>query len=163
MLNRRKFLGLGFGALAALVPSSLSAVDYRKTNPKLWDIKNSFDSKGAANNKGINNAIKSLFGNKKVIKKGVSLKAPEIAENGAVVPITIKKVPSNTTTIALFQGSDPEAAIAVFTIHPRSVVKDYAVRVKLEKTGPVTVIAEANGKLYQATKTVKVTIGGCGG
>ena len=66
------------------------------------------------------------------------------------------------TKVAVFQDANPESAVAVFTI-PENAVIDYAIRIKLAKTGTVTVIAEADGKLYSVSKLVKVTIGGCGG
>ena len=152
-MNRRKFLGLGLGvvAVSSLVPSSLVAENFRKTKPDLWKAKTPKE------------AIKDLFGTDKMEQKGVSLKAPEIAENGAVVPITIKEVPAGAKTVAVFQDADPESATAVFTIHPRSVPNGYSIRIRMKKTGKVIVVADVDGKLFYDEKTVKVTKGGCGG
>jgi len=152
-MNRRELLKFGMGLIAASValPSALNAENFRKTKPMVWKAKTPAD------------AMKDLFGASTYTESGVKLKAPDIAENGAVIPITIKKVPAGTKTIAVFQDANPESATAVFTVHPRSIVSDYAIRIKMKKTGKVTVVANVDGKLYGASKTVKVTIGGCGG
>ena len=152
MINRRKFLGYGIGILAAgMLPTNLMATNFRTTKPKVWEAKTPKE------------AIKELFGTNEMIKNGVKLKAPDIAENGAVIPITIKKVPMGTKTVAIFQDADPESATAVFTMHPRSIGDNLSVRIKMQKTGKVIVVADVNGKLHYDEKTVKVTIGGCGG
>ena len=150
MLNRRNFLGLGLGVLAAAtVPAQLAAEDFRKSKPKAWTATK------------VDEAIKEIFGKSETTEGGINLKAPEIAENGAVVPVSFD-TELKATKIAVFQDANPESAVAVFTI-PENAVIDYAVRIKLAKTGTVTVIAEADGKLYSVSKLVKVTIGGCGG
>lgn len=150
MLNRRNFLGLGLGAIAiAAVPGQLSAVDFRETKPKAWTATK------------VDEAVKEIFGTSATVEGGINLKAPEIAENGAVVPISFDTT-LKATKIAVFQDANPESAVAVFTV-PEGAVLDYAFRIKMAKTGKVTVIAEVDGKLHSATKEVKVTMGGCGG
>ncbi len=154
-MERRKFLGFGAGILAAtMVPASLSAQNYRETKVDLWKIKN---EKGKP---GVNAAIKALFGTDKVEDGKVKLKAPDIAENGAVVPVSIKA--DGASRIALFQDGNPEAAVVVFDV-PKNGIPDYSLRIKLQQTSDVTAVAEIDGKLYKSTKKVKVTIGGCGG
>lgn len=152
-MNRRKFLGLGLGAAAvAVIPSSLSAVDFRSTKPAVWSAKK------------VDDAINALYGTSATTEAKVKLKAPNIAENGAVIPVTFStKVKAKT--IAVFQDADPESAVAVFTMHEKSLPgEDFGIRIKMKKTGKVTVVAEStDGKLYSASKEVKVTIGGCGG
>ena len=150
MLNRRKFLGLGLGAIAvAAIPSSLSAEDFRASKPKAWTATK------------VDDAVKEIFGTTTTTQGGITLTAPDIAENGAVIPISFK-TDLKASKIAVFQDANPESAVAVFSI-PENAVIDYAIRIKLAKTGTVTVVAEANGKLYAVSKLVKVTIGGCGG
>jgi len=157
-MERRKFLGLGLGAAAlSLAPVSAVAKDYRKELPKVWEIKN----KDAENDlTGTNEAIKAVFGSDKVEEGQIKLKAPDIAENGAVVPVSFKIDKANR--IALFQTANPEALVAIWDI-PELGIPDYGVRIKMAKTGTVTVVAEVDGKLYKASKVVKVTAGGCGG
>ena len=154
-MERRKFLGLGAGILAAtMVPMSISAQNYRETKVDLWKVKN---EKGKP---GVDAAIKALFGTDKVEDGKVKLKAPDIAENGAVIPITAKA--KDASRIAIFQDANPEAAVAVFDV-PKNGIADYSIRIKMQQTGNVVVVAEVDGKLYKTSKTVKVTIGGCGG
>ncbi|AXX89161.1 thiosulfate oxidation carrier protein SoxY [Arcobacter suis] len=150
MMNRRNFLSLGFGAVAiAAIPAKLSAIDFRETLPKAWTATK------------VDDAIKEIFGSSTLTEGSINLSAPDIAENGAVIPVSFDTT-LNATKIAVFQDANPESAVAVFSI-PENAVIDYAIRIKLAKTGTVTVVAEANGKLYAVSKLVKVTIGGCGG
>ena len=159
-MERRNFFKVGAALVAAAVaPRMVMAEDYRKTKPKAWTIKNEDSKKPSM--KGTEDAIKQLFGTNETIEGKINLKAPAIAENGAVVPITIKtKLPA--TQIAVFQSANPEATVAVFDVHKNSI-PNYSIRIKMKKTGYVTVVAKADGKLYTTKKLVKVTIGGCGG
>jgi len=158
-MERRKFLGFGFGALAlSALPVSVVAKDYRKELPKLWEVKN--DEKHSDDLKGVNEAIKTLFGSDKTESGTVKLKTPAIAENGAVVPVTIKA--EKAKRIALFQSADPEATVAVFDV-PEKGIPEYSLRIKMQQTGTVVAVAEIDGKLYRAEQVVKVTVGGCGG
>jgi len=160
-MKRRKFLGLGAGILAAIAtaPSMLMATNYREKLPDIWKIKNNEKSKGE-DMSGVNSAIKAIFGSDKVEDGKVKLKAPAIAENGAVVPVTIKA--EGAKKIALLQSADPESVVAIWDI-PERGIPNYSVRIKMQQTGHVVVVAEIDGKLYRADKIVKVTVGGCGG
>lgn len=160
-MERRKFLGMGAGMLAAVAvaPSVALATDYRKTLPKAWEIHNNEKSKGE-DMSGVNAAIKAVFGSDKVEEGKVKLRAPDIAENGAVVPVSFKA--PGAKKIALLQSADPEALVAIWDV-PERGIPDYSVRIKMQQTGHVVVVAEIDGKLYKAEKVVKVTVGGCGG
>ena len=150
MLNRRNFLGLGLGAIAVVaIPSSLSAEDFRASKPKAWTATK------------VDDAVKEIFGTTTTTQGGITLTAPDIAENGAVIPISFK-TDLKASKIAVFQDANPESAVAVFNVNENTVI-DFAIRIKMQKTGTVTVVAEENGKLYAVSKLVKVTIGGCGG
>jgi len=154
-MERRKFLGLGLAAVA-LVPASLSAVDFRETKPKTWTAKKVEDS------------IKELYGEIKVEEKDVKVKAPKIASNGGAVPISFKTdIPAKS--VAVFQDMNPESTVAVFTI-PDDAIVDYALKIKLKNTdenkgnGTITVIVEGkDGKFYKGTKSLNVAKGGCEG
>jgi len=159
-MERRKFLGLGVALLAtSLVPASLMAEDVRKAKPNAWTVKNPADKKGTSLD-GVNAAIKEVFGTDKVETANVKLKAPDIAENGAVIPVSFKA--DKATKIALFQSANPESLVAVFDV-PKNGIPNYSVRIKMQQTGTVVAVAMIDGKLYKAEKVVKVTIGGCGG
>jgi sulfur-oxidizing protein SoxY len=107
-------------------------------------------------------AIKSLYGKTAELSDKVKLDAPEIAENGAVVPISVSTTLPDVTSISFLVADNPSALAASYNIPP-GTIPSVANRLKMAKTSNVTVIVEAGGKLYSATKEVKVTVGGCGG
>ena len=107
-------------------------------------------------------AIKSLYGKTAEASDKVKLDAPEIAENGAVVPIAVTTTLSDVTSISFFVSENPNALAASYVI-PAGTVPAVANRLKMAKTCNVIAIVESGGKLYSATKEVKVTVGGCGG
>jgi sulfur-oxidizing protein SoxY len=92
----------------------------------------------------------------------VHIKIPEIAENGAVVPVTVETSMEGVTQITLFASVNPAPLAADFRLTD-SVPPMIATRIKLSKTGDVVAVVKAGDKLYSARKKVKVTIGGCGG
>jgi sulfur-oxidizing protein SoxY len=112
--------------------------------------------------KGTADAIKSLYGKTAEVSDKVKLDAPEIAENGAVVPISVTTTLDNVTSISFLVADNPNALAASYQIPP-GTLPSVANRLKMAKTSNVTAIVEADGKLYSATKEVKVTVGGCGG
>ncbi len=107
-------------------------------------------------------AIKLLYGRTAEPSDKVKLDAPEIAENGAVVPISVSTTLTEVTSIAFVVPENPNVLAAYYRIPP-GTMPNVANRLKMAKTTNVTVIVEAGGKLYSATKEVKVTVGGCGG
>jgi sulfur-oxidizing protein SoxY len=112
--------------------------------------------------KGEADAIKSLYGKTAEPSDKIKLDAPEIAENGAVVPISVSTALTNVTSISILVSENPNALAASYKI-PEGTMPSVANRLKMAKTGNVIAIVEAGGKLYSATKEVKVTVGGCGG
>jgi sulfur-oxidizing protein SoxY len=107
-------------------------------------------------------AIKSLYGKAAEPSDKVKLDAPEIAENGAVVPISVTTTLADVSSISFLVSENPNALAASYKI-PAGTVPSVANRLKMAKTSNVIAIVEAGGKLYSATKEVKVTVGGCGG
>jgi sulfur-oxidizing protein SoxY len=107
-------------------------------------------------------AIKSLYGKTAEPSDKVKLDAPEIAENGSVVPISVSTTLADVTSISFLVSENPNALAASYKI-PAGTVPSVANRLKMAKTSNVIAIVEAGGKLYSATKEVKVTVGGCGG
>ncbi len=112
--------------------------------------------------KGEADAIKSLYGKTAEVSDKVKLDAPEIAENGAVVPIAVTTTLADVTSISFLVSENPNALAASYQIPP-GTIPAVANRLKMAKTSNVIAIVEAGGKLYSATKEVKVTVGGCGG
>jgi sulfur-oxidizing protein SoxY len=107
-------------------------------------------------------AIKALYGKTAEPSDKVKMDAPEIAENGAVVPISVTTTLAEVTSISFLVVENPNALAASYKI-PAGTIPTVANRLKMAKTTNVVAIVEAGGKLYSATKEVKVTVGGCGG
>jgi sulfur-oxidizing protein SoxY len=112
--------------------------------------------------KSSDDAIKSLYGKTAEASDKVKLDAPEIAENGAVVPIAVSSTLADVTSISILVAENPNALAASYRI-PAGTMPNVANRLKMAKTSNVIAVVEAGGKLYSATKEVKVTVGGCGG
>ncbi len=94
--------------------------------------------------------------------KDIVIKAPEIAENGAVVPVEVTSNIAGTTSMAIFVEKNPTPMVGSFEF--MNGAESYvSTRIKMGQTSLVRVAVKAGGKTYMASKEVKVTIGGCGG
>lgn len=117
----------------------------------------------------INDVLKKYFGDRKVEMSHVKLKTPIIAENGAVVPVTIisdlpMEKDNYVKKIYIFVDENYHPFTASAELSPANGKASLALRIKMRKTSNVRAILETNkGRLYGAQKTIKVTIGGCGG
>ncbi len=108
-------------------------------------------------------ALNGLYGSDTTeTSDAIKIKAPDIAENGAVVPITIETDMADVNNIALIAAENGTPLVADFKLSPDSV-PFVSTRIKMGKTGDVVAVVKAGGKLHSARKSVKVTIGGCGG
>ena len=90
------------------------------------------------------------------------VQTPEIAENGAVVPIGIASRIAGTDSIAILIEKNPNPLAAVFDI-PAGTAPAVTTRVKMAQTSNVLALVRADGRYYVASKEIKVTLGGCGG
>lgn len=135
--SRRDTLALGLGAaVLALVPLRASA---------------SSDA-----------AIEAFTGGAEMANSGVTLTAPEIAENGNTVPIEVD-APGALEIMVLATGN-PTPAVATFKFGPMAASQSAATRIRLAGTQDVVAIAKmADGTFARVASSVKVTIGGCGG
>lgn len=113
---------------------------------------------------GIEATLKALGVNGAMEKSGdVTLKGPDIAENGAVVPFTLSTKLPNVKKLALFIENNPFTLSALFSVQP-SVEPEFATRSKMQETSNVYAVAITDdGKALYDMKEVKVTLGGCGG
>lgn len=107
-------------------------------------------------------AIAILFGQGATSSDRVNLKIPEIAENGAVVPVTVSTDLEGVESISVVVDNNPTPLAASFNLSARSV-PTIAVRIKMGESSTVRALVKAGGNLYVTSKDVKVTIGGCGG
>jgi len=156
--TRRRFLK----GLLAVVASSLGLRAWLKTaraaaaaDVAKWP-KEAFAQKTEAD------AIKALYGKEAEVSDKVRLDAPEIAENGAVVPITVSSALPDVTSIAVLVSENPFPLASAYTIPPGTSAM-VSNRLKMAKTSKVVALVESAGKVYSASKEVKVTVGGCGG
>ncbi len=92
----------------------------------------------------------------------VTVIAPDIAENGAVVPVGANSSLPNTTEIYLLVEKNPSPLAAGFMI-PVGTEASVQTRIKMGQSSNIVALVKADGKLYSATKETKVTLGGCGG
>jgi sulfur-oxidizing protein SoxY len=146
-LTRRLFIR-GAAAAAALMalPRVLLA----------WPAK-AFEAKTTSD------AMNAMFGGAEATESSaVVLGAPDIAENGAVVPVSVSSTLDKVESISIIVEKNPSPLAASFDLGPGAVA-DISTRLKMGKTSNVIAVVKADGKLYTAQKEVKVTIGGCGG
>ncbi len=152
--ERRKALktggGIGlmalFGALGLLQPGKAFAE---------WN-------KAAFSSKSMEEALAALGINAPEDSSAIKLTVPEIAENGAVVPVTVESTLPNVEQISIFVDKNPNVMAANF-VFPAGTEGMVTTRVKMGKTASVVTLVKADGKFYRAAKEVKVTAGGCGG
>ncbi len=135
--SRRDTLALGLGAAALTVlPFQVSAA--------------------------ADDAISAFTGGADVGEGGLTLTAPEIAENGNTVPVEVAA--PGATSILLLATGNPTPGVAQFNFGPMAAAQSASTRIRLAGTQDVVAIAKmADGSFVRAGSTVKVTIGGCGG
>ena len=111
--------------------------------------------------KTVEDALKAI-GGQAASSDQVTVVSPDIAENGAVVPVGATSKLPNTTEIYLIVEKNPTPLSAAFFI-PAGTAADVQTRLKMGQSTNVIAIVKADGKLFSATKETKVTLGGCGG
>jgi len=151
-MQRRKFLGLGFSAVAVATLQSYSKADLLKEHPMAFNEKTSAG------------AINSLYGSaKNMVDDKAKLKVPDIAENGAAVPVTVSSSLERVKTMAITVDGNPHPLVVAWEV-PEGTIPKFSTRIKMRKTAKVTLIVEdMDGILHTTSKQVKVTVGGCGG
>lgn len=121
-------------------------------------------NKEAFTAKSTDGAITSVFGSTSAATSGdIQLKAPAIAENGAVTPVTVDASSmTGVESIAILASKNPVPLVCTYAFSGAAI--GYAsTRIKMGETMNVIAIVKSGGKLYKAEQEVKVTIGGCGG
>jgi sulfur-oxidizing protein SoxY len=111
----------------------------------------------------VNSALDNLFGDTAMeAADNINIKAPDIAENGAVVPITVDTDIDGVESIAIISEKNPTPLTSNFKLADNTH-GFVSTRIKMGETSDVIALVRANGTSYTARKEVKVTIGGCGG
>jgi sulfur-oxidizing protein SoxY len=112
---------------------------------------------------GVEASLKELYGSDAASdSSAIKLQAPDIAENGAVVPVTVDSSIANAESISIFVAKNPQPLTSSYALGSGTAAY-VSTRIKMGKTSDVVAVVKAGGKLYSAKKEVKVTIGGCGG
>ena len=112
--------------------------------------------------KGVKGTLEALGATDATASDKVKLVAPDIAENGAVVPMGIVSELPGTDMMALMIEKNPNALAGAYEIMD-GMLPEVTMRVKMGQSSDVVALVKADGKFYMATKEVKVTLGGCGG
>jgi sulfur-oxidizing protein SoxY len=149
----RRFLLKGLAA--GFVLTATGSLAFADADVKEWP-EAAFKQKGEAD------TLKALYGKGAEASDKISLDAPEIAENGAVVPVAVASSLPNVSAIAILVPENPNTLVAAYKI-PEGTEASVSNRVKMAKTSKIVAVVESGGKLYSASKEVKVTVGGCGG
>jgi sulfur-oxidizing protein SoxY len=118
-------------------------------------------NKAAFDARAVPDALKALGIPAATESDRIDLKAPEIAENGAIVPLEITSSLPGTQTVYVIAEKNPQPLVAQFDL--TGIEPFISTRIKMGESAKVRVIVKAGGKFYSASREVKVTIGGCGG
>jgi len=111
----------------------------------------------------LDQAIKAVYGSAELSSSDkVSVKTPDIAENGAVVSITVRQKLPGAESISILVPENGTKLAATYELSKQSS-SFITCRIKMRKTSDVIAVVKAGDKLYSATGRVKVTLGGCGG
>ena len=120
-------------------------------------------NKAAFDARSIADAVKAYGGAAPVESKDVTLTAPDIAENGAVVPMAVASSLPDLKHLLLLVEKNPNALVAKFDVSD-ALEPSFSTRAKMGQTSDVYAVAiTKDNKAYFAKKEVKVTLGGCGG
>lgn len=110
----------------------------------------------------VDDLINSFTGGAATGDAGLDLTAPEIAENGNTVPISVSA--PGATAIMVLAAGNPTPPVATFNFGPLAASQSASTRIRLAGTQDIIAVAQlADGSFARVSKTVKVTIGGCGG
>jgi sulfur-oxidizing protein SoxY len=119
-------------------------------------------NKAAFEAKSMADTLKAMGAGSPAESKDVQVTGPDIAENGAVVPVGVSSTLPNVTMVAILIEKNPNALAASFTL-PEGTLANFQTRVKMGQTSNVYALVKSDGKFFMATKEIKVTLGGCGG
>lgn len=151
MQTRRQTLRQGFVVAGLLAGTGLFPQYALAFNKAAFDAKNLGDALKALGASGAPQA-----------SDAVTLTAPDIAENGAVVPVGIRSGVAKTQMMALLIDKNPNALTAAYDLL-EGAAPEVNMRVKMGQSSDVVAVVKADGKFYMARKEIKVTLGGCGG
>lgn len=153
MQSRREFVKSTGGLLGLLLAAGFLRPE--EAVAEEWN-------KAAFETKKMDDLVKLLGGSAAQESAEVAIVAPDIAENGAVVPIGVASKIDKTSSIAILVEKNPNVLAATFVI-PQGTLPEVQTRIKMAQTSNVFALVKADGKFYYAAKEIKITLGGCGG
>lgn len=155
-MNRREAIKAGSGTTVLAMMIGAGLIKPTDAFAQEWN-KNAFEAKN------LNDTVKALGGTSAAESTDITfVNAPDIAENGAVVPVGVQSRIGKTDMIAILVEKNPNSMACSFNI-PDGTEAVVSTRVKMGQTSNVHAVVRADGKFYYATKEIKVTLGGCGG
>lgn len=135
---------LGLFAMLGLLPAAALAGIERK----------------AFETNSLNEALDALGGLIAEESTHITLTAPDVAENGALVPVTVESTLTDVEQISILADRNPTMLVAHYTL-PEGTDAYLSTRIRMAETSNVIVLVKAGGRFYRASKQVKVTAGGC--
>ncbi|MDO9466348.1 MAG: thiosulfate oxidation carrier protein SoxY [Thiobacillus sp.] len=153
---RRNVLKSAAGASAVAVAVAVAAGLLKPTQAMAAWNKAAFEAKN------VGDAMRGIGATSPADSKDITIKAPDIAENGAVVPVEVTSGIDGTTSIAILAEKNASPLVGNFNLSG-GAQGFISTRIKMGQTSLVRAVVNAGGKSYTAAKEVKVTIGGCGG
>ena len=153
--SRRDLLQASGGATMMAMVASTGIFTSGNLHAAEWN-------KAAFDTKTLQDTVKAFGGTTAAESKDIAITSPDIAENGAVVPVSVTSKLDRTESIAILVEKNPNALSAAFDI-PGGTEPFVSTRVKMGQTSNVYALVKADGKYFFATKEIKVTLGGCGG
>jgi sulfur-oxidizing protein SoxY len=155
-VKRREVLKQGGGVTLLALVTAAGWLAPRDAAAQSWN-------QAAFETHSMDETMKAFGGSTPVPSKDIAfVSTPDIAENGAVVPIGVTSAVPKTESIAILIEKNPNMLAAVFDIPP-GTDPSLSTRVKMGQSSNVYALVKADGKYYVASKEIKVTLGGCGG
>ena len=154
-MNIKRRQTIKAGSSLALVAAAISAGVLPTSAFANWN-KAAFEAKNMAD------VLKAMGGATAEKSADIIITAPDIAENGAVVPVAVASKIAGTQSISILVEKNPSSLAAEFDILPGTEA-NVGTRVKMGQSSNIHAVVKAGGKYYVATKEIKVTLGGCGG
>ncbi len=151
--SRRKAIKTGGGVLAMLFAAGILKPDTvlaQTLNESAFSMKTLAD------------AMRAIGAQSPAASDAIVIKAPSIAENGAVVPVSVESKLPGTESITLLVEKNPTPLVASFGI-PAGTEGSVSTRVKMGQSSDVYALVKADGKFFVAKQEIKITLGGCGG
>lgn len=152
--ERRDFIRLS-GVFAALAAIGVLSESEALAQQQAWN-------RAAFETKNLNDTIKALGGAAVAKSDDIAMNVPDIAENGAVVPVGVTSKIPGTTQIYILVDKNPNMLAAGFSV-PAGTEPNISTRIKMAQTANVLAVVKANNQFFVTSREVKVTLGGCGG